>query len=754
MSQVTRAAPHAPPADRAVARRRSTVTTVVAWFPALLGAAFLFQSIRAGLPAFSAGRAVAAVLITQLVPGVLLWRCVRPLRGWWLEDVAMGFALGTVLAVAAQTLAGVTRVAAFSGLLGVVVAAILVVVPATRRRIARAETAPLPLWWAPAVSLTALVGVQQLQSYYRLVPLTWPAGFRAPHVDTYFHLSIAAELVHRGPERFPWVASEPLAYHWFSHAWIAQVSVASETGLDEVLVRFAPALMPLVMAFAVATAAVRLCHRPIAGPVAALLTLAGSDLNVVGNPTPGYPISPLSPSLALAAPATIGVVVVIALHWRRELRRGGLLLVPVLTFVATGMKGSAAPLLVAGLFLAVVAMAMANRSLLKPVLVDFGLVLGAMALDVVVVFRGSDAGLHIEPWAAIRETPAARWLGGVHDARTFAFVAGITLVAVLARGVGLLGVLGSRAGRRDPLTWLLTGAGLAGAGAVLVFAHPGQSQWYFLRTADPLLALGSAVGLAALADRFPGGIRRPALVGLVAGPTLALLPSALFGPLTPRGGLPRATTMLAAALAVLALAALAAAVAVRGRPLRAVGAVLIGTVLVAGIIQVARYQLTTRPTPYAGSVPASAPLAVSRDQVNAARWIRDHSGVDDVVMTNRHCISPTVPRHCDSRRFVVAAFSERQMLLEGWSGSARATAIAPRGRESIVLNYWRPDVLRLNDGFIEHPDAAAARRLRALGVRWVFVDHTRPYAATLAPFAIPRFHNAGVDVYELPPQAG
>jgi hypothetical protein len=280
VSQVTRTAPWAPSAGvpSPGPRRRSLGNVLAAWSPALFGAAFFLQAVRAGSPAESLGRALLAVAATQVLPGVLIWRTVRPLRGWWLEDLAVGFALGTVVAVAAQMLAGLARIPALAGGLGLVVAAFLLSVPGTRRRVTEAQTTPLPRWWAPGVSLTSLVGVAQLQSYYHLVPLNWPSGFRSPHVDTYFHLSMAAELAHRGPLRFPWVASEPLVYHWFSHAWIAQVSVASGAGLDEVLMRFTPALIPLVVTFTIAAAAIRLSGRAWTGPgltqVAELLGVA------------------------------------------------------------------------------------------------------------------------------------------------------------------------------------------------------------------------------------------------------------------------------------------------------------------------------------------------------------------------------------------------------------------------------------------------------------------------------------------------
>jgi hypothetical protein len=153
-------------------------------------------------------------------------------------------------------------------------------------------------------------------------------------------------------------------------------------------------------------------------------------------------------------------------------------------------------------------------------------------------------------------------------------------------------------------------------------------------------------------------------------------------------------------------------------------------------------------------LPAVSPttsLAVGRDQIEAARWIRDHSSVHDLVMTNRHCTRPIEPVRCDSRRFVVSAFSERQLLVEAWTPTVEANKLGPEGRQSIYVNYWKPDILALNDGFVERPDADQQRRLQDLGVRWIMVDFTRPHAQTLEPFAKERMRNAWAAVYELPP---
>jgi hypothetical protein len=321
-----------------------------------------------------------------------------------------------------------------------------------------------------------------------------------------------------------------------------------------------------------------------------------------------------------------------------------------------------------------------------------------------------------------------------------------------ARGAGILLLLGSVRGRRDPLAWTLAGAGAAGTLAVVMLSHPGGSQGYFALNAIPLLAIGSTLGLVALVDALRTRATAPALIGLLAGPLVALAPTLLIGHLAHVHAVRHKVYLLAVAAVILALAGAAAARSVERRRGVAQASALAVALLTAGVAVVGHGMLRPVPVPRAAPVTEDTPFAVSRGQIAAARWIRDHSGVDDLVMTNRHCAGTTAPVHCDSRRYVVAAFSERQVLLEGWTNTPRATDLAPTGRSSIVVDYWKPDLLRLNDGFIARPTAAAAARLWALGVRWVLVDDARPHAPTLEPFAHRRFRAPGATVSELLPR--
>jgi hypothetical protein len=737
-----------PPAGRADTRL-ALAKRLCAWAPALATALLLAYAVRGGMPPANVVVATLVVLVTQVLPGVLVWRAVRPHNGWWVEDIAMGFAIGSVLAIGAQVIAGLSEQywIAWSP---VVVGVVLVAVPATRVRLLTVATRSLPWWWGPSVGAMFLLFIPQLRAYFRMVPLSWASGARTPHIDAYLHLALAAQLARRGPTTFPWVKSESLAYHWFSHAWVAQVSVASGVELDRVLFRFMAVLMPAVVLLAIAVAAVRLTGRAWPGPVAVALAVVGGDLNTVGMVTPGTPITPLSPSLALAIPMLVGIVVVLALSWNGRLRSGGIVLVPLLCLGAAGTKGSTLPLIVVGLGLAVVAMLVFHRDRTMRVVGDLVIVVACLVLAIVFVFHGSEAGLHYSPADAAEQVPGASWLGSPHNIWQRAVVLGLAAGGVVARGAGALALPFAHTARRSPLIWLLIGGSLAGGGAVAVFAHPGLSQWYFARTAEPLLALGSVMGLVALFNVIDPA-RRVRLIGLglVAGVVMVFVGPVLLGPVS-TGHWLRAVAMIAlACLVVVAAAAIAWFAGVRRTErVRLAGAAVVLTILFGGVVSAWSGLSAPPPAPLA-NVSVDQSGAASRGEIVAARWIRDHSGVNDLVMTNRHCTTPLDPTNgCDSRRFAVAAFSERQVLVEGWTATPESAKLGPHGRDSITVAYWHPDLLALNDGFIAHPTAAAAATLRAMGVKWIYVDHTRAYAATFEPYATLRYQAPGVDVYE------
>lgn len=742
------------PTRRAMATRWSPaplpLASLLSFAPLLTLAVYYVFAVRAGLSIDAVGRGLAGVGVTQMLPGLVVWRVLRPRDGWWFEDVMMGLILGACLAVGAQTAAGLLAIRWLALAVGPALGAVLLVVPTTRRRIRAARTSPLPVVWGPMVGGIALALISQAQAFYRLVPFGWDEGFRSVYVDVPFHVALIGQLAHRGPTEMPHVASEPLLYHWFSHAWMAQIS-ASGVATDAVVVRFVPPLITVALVCTVAIAAVRLSGRAWAGPVAALVTVATGELGVIEGVVPGIPIAHLSPSLGFANLVLVGLLVVLSVHWRGQGHRAAVWLVPVLGFVAGGAKASALVVVVAGVGLAVLATLGTRGPARGRVVIDAVVLMAVLGLGFIALF-GSRGGLALDVGEALAAAPVRTLTAEVSSAGPLTWVAAATLLmaAVLARGIGAIAVLADRDLRRDPVMYLLVGVGLAGAGAVLLLSHPGRSQIYFLRSAAPALGLATAIGVTRLAH----GLDRRTLglgvgVGVLLGGTAWGILSLLQGP-SPFGTLGPAALAAAGSLVVVSAAAGAATLValLTGRRTRVPVALLAITVVVLTVATAPVVAwLTTRELPHTRPpVAPGASRSVSADQIEASRWLRDHSAVRDLVMTNRHCDLRN-PDQCGNRRFQVAAYTERRVLVEGWG-------YTPSWWENPDLPksdrpFADPELLELNDAFLLAPTAALADAVRARDVRWVYIDKTAPYSASLAAFAEPRLETEWAWILEL-----
>ena len=716
-----------------------------------------------GLPVRSAVLALLMTLVTQIVPGALIWRAVRPREGWFLEDVIMGFAVGAGLGAAAQVIAGSTRHGWLAVAIPIMVGSTLLLMPAARARVTHAQWSATPWWTVPVLMVATLPSVLQLHSWYAMNQVQWGARVGTPDVDVYFQVSLAGELLHRGPSGWPLVLGEPLDYHWFTHAWVAQVSAVSGAGVDEIILRFMPALMPLALVLAVWAVTMRLINSSGFGVLAALLTTALGSASFMAQTSQGLPTTPASPTLAMGAFPLLALVTLYALRWRGELTGAAYALVPFLFVFATGTKGSTGPLIVAGLSVAVAAMLVANRPKLRVVLLDWIVAVVCLLVTVKLVFGDSSGGLSFGIGRAAGQTLIGITMGTPLQGAAAILAAGLAVALAAARGAGLLAMACSRQWRRQPITWLLIGGSLAGAGAIGAFSHPGASQHYFLLTALPLMGIGSAVGLHTLARaQRPRFAPREIALALVGGAGVFFVPAQLVG--GPYRGEPqRVLVMLILGLGLGLLTLCAAYLMERSRPsaqpatlrtrLRSVGFVGVAATLVTCLLAYAMVAGRGRVIDQPASIRANR--AVSQSDIDASRYIRDHSPVDAIVMTNRHCaVIPTPSTTCEVRRWVVTAFSERQAYIESWGYTAKAAELAPSGRQSLFVPFWRPAQLRLNDEFYTHPTVASWRKLWAIGVRWVYVDKLAPHSGLRSPYAALRFNGKDAQAWQLlPPPA-
>jgi hypothetical protein len=727
----------------------------------------------------------ATVLFLGTAPGLLLWRAIRPAEGSWAEDLTVGFAVGLALGLAGHLAALATGL----GPLRVIVPLLpllVLLIPARLGRLAASACAPAP-WWVHVVGAASTVtAIRSLHSWFATQEFA-PGEFRStPYVDTHFHLALVTQLLERGPVSFPALLGEPLDYHWFQHGWMAWTSTTGGIDAAVVLMRLQPAVMPLVVALAVVAGARRVSGSWVAAALAAPLVFFAGAADIFGLSSGQSAIIAASPTLAPGAPLLVGVLLSLTLRWRGQAGTDALVLAGVLAFAASCTKGSSLPPLIAGVALAAVAGLIWRHPASRRLWVDLAVLVGVLVVSVVVVFRGAAGGLRPDVVDSISQTVLGRrlWPDRVNEPPSSVLVlAGVsTVLGTLARAGGLVVLAVDRKARRDPALWTCLGATAMAAGALVLFWHPGSSQYYFARSAVPLMAIGSAVGLELLLRRVtPFALRAavlvvPACVAAVATlwvPRMRELtetrpvPGAPIDPALQWDAIADAIALARTGLLVLAVGALlmgALVVVARGQRV-VVAASAVAVLAVAGTLAVGytplRGALTTPLT--ALEEPVLAPsgpartaqlgerLTFSQEMVDAASWLRTHAGSDDVVMTNRHCATPRNPLpQCDARRWLVSAFAQRQMFIESWAYTSSAVKSNPTGTSSIVGPFWNPADLALNDGFYTAPTADAARGLWCRGVRWVYVDRLLPTSADLDTYAPLRLRNVDAEVRELP----
>lgn len=719
---------------------------------------FWFASTRQANPGDLA-HATALVLTTQTIPGAILWRSVRPVSGWLVEDLAMGTAIGAALAVPAQVLGVLLHHDGLQVGLPWMVAYLAFFVPWSRRRIIRAEWYRLPLWWGWLVALAG-AGVLAVSTRAFSQVLPGRAEWATQYIDVPYHVALTAELEHRFPPHTPQVASQSLDYHWFSHAWLGNVAAITDVPNDVLLTRWAPVFVGVFIVVGLACLGTRL-GGPVTGGVLAVGVVLVRQVSVFASWSLFALFTPISPTTGFGLMVGTALVTLLVARWRGESPRWAVPLLAFLCLSVGGAKGSWLPILTVGCLLASIA-AMLGRSRFRwRVLLDTVVVAGSLVVAMAVLFHGNNGGMKLVPFDSLADSAGHAVTGGVPGTLLeMPDVLGVSVVLVLMALLPLVGLIGLLRGGawRDPAGWLLIGTFLAGVGGVLVFDHPGNSEAYFYQAGLPIGLAAGAWGLALLvAD---GNDRRPWRGWLVA------LLAAVFGWVllaTARDLVPGDDPGVANAfitMAFLLYAFLVLGFLLRGLHPRArviavaagfVGAAAVGMIRSLGEFGYHEQVIEPVETVEKAGAVTVRPVngSITAGQYEAMRWIADHTPADDVVMTNRHCFN--LGGLCNNRRFWLAAYGERRVFIEGWGYTVRSrtTAGDTPDQRSSTKPYWDPEDLELNDALYRQPSRETAAALYDRGVRWVYAERASGVSDDLGQVAEEVFANQDAAVYRL-----
>lgn len=735
------------------------------WTPAalLLGVVTALL-LGTGLALVDLLRFAAYAALALVVPGTLLWRLLRPAAPRpWLEDVVLGSVLGYAVEIAcyvpARAVGAPLLVLAWPA---AVYAACLV----TRRgrsawRPDGAE--PLPAGWSWAVAAVTTYAVLFVARASWWEAGLDPGGLRVIGPDAGFQLALVGELRHHAWPTVPWVAGEPLHYHWLTHVHLASASWLSGVEPVVLLRRLAPLLIVVLVVLATAVIAARVARRPAVGPwAAALLVLVHSPAFASAEADHFQRQEFTSAALFGSPTMTFGLLMFCGvLFLTHEVLRDGPVprstwpLLVLLLAAASGAKATFAPMMVAGA-LTVVAVAVVTRRTRREQLALLAVSVASWLVFQLGFYAGETTGTRLSARGTLAfaaesfgALPPAPWsVAGV-------LLAGVILLLWVVHLAGMLGLLPA-GGWRDPFTGFAFGFTASGIGAALLLDLALFSQQWFVSSTVVVGAVAAAAGFSRL---LPAGSARElwsvALLAALVGAAGMAVAWSVSDPTVPPPGpaLSRLADYAGGFLVVVALLVLTGLTLTRVRtatpPLTVLlvfvtvgltGLGLFRTTQLVGALAAVPWQPAERPP--------AADTTVGVGGVAAGRWLREHTRSEDLLATNGHTLTPATDL---LTAFWLAGYAERRVLVEGWGYTPRHARIMARtGAAFDDVPFWDQPMLTTNDAAFTDPEPAVLERLAGYGVDWLVLDRRFPSdPAALDALLDPAFVRGDYAVYRL-----
>jgi hypothetical protein len=148
----------------------------------------------------------------------------------------------------------------------------------------------------------------------------------------------------------------------------------------------------------------------------------------------------------------------------------------------------------------------------------------------------------------------------------------------------------------------------------------------------------------------------------------------------------------------------------------------------------------------------SPSIFVGSTEVNlASDWLRDRSNPDDVLATNKFCISKAAVTCIDPKYFGVSSTTQRQMLIEGpyYVVSGPHFSSQPNVSDETKYPRWVKERLDLSRGFADKPNAEITAKLREYGVDWFYLFKENTTNRNWEPYGTVMYENTEVAIIKL-----
>ena len=698
------------------------------------------------------------VVLVQTVTGAYLWQLVRQGRARLVEVLGAGLALGTAIA----SLTGVL-VWQWLPVWGWALPSVLAVLIAgfVRWQTGSFFSIPQPAdqssgrarWLrVDRPSLVALVIA--LAASMRSYPLSWTGTLSTYHPDMLFFEALSTSLSHFGPSDSIFMAGAEIRYHWLTYAWSGQVSQVVDAQPFLVLTRVLPvtALLGAVLICVAWTR--RLTTNRWAPTIAAVLIVTGGYVGA----TYGTILNFDSPSQELA---TVWVLALCLALWqvataKLESHFASLLVVIVVLSAAATLGKVSTGIVAIGAWGLVAVVATIRR---EPWAVRAWAALASAAAGAAAVYlafiSGSAEGGGLGLGSLLNKASSVQGLNPSEARWGILVGTGFLVLAMAARWIGLVWLVGSRSTRWQSVTIFGVGLVVVSIASVLLLSGGLNDTWFALAASAPLSvisALGIAHAMQAIAPRMRWTPNWPIAAAIVLG-VAASVAVALIWTLGPgqtpflRWAGPLLAFVIAIAgafviariwgsqapvrfgLVVLALSLIALTVMAGGARVLGVSSSSFGIQADAGIS-------TSEFVPITPFIIAKDLVPVTSwtdNEREAGRYLAEHAQPLDVVASNI-TYSPLVP-----------ALSQRRTLISGIQYQA------PYGRPSMLQSVKDRESISLE--FVNNPDPLTASFMCGAGVTWLWVDPHRTPTRDWQPYATIEFTSPDATILRMNPSA-
>lgn len=535
--------------------------------------------------------------------------------------------------------------------------------------------------------------------------------------DIPWQIAMTSETLVRPAEFFPFLSGQKLAYPWSFHGFLGSLGSFAGVSASTLVTEVWPILFSFLLPLSIAFYAWRISANKWVSLLSPIAIVFFVGPQVPFNEAIRFPLPySISPTYEFGILALLSVLIFLSygIPQAANGKIAALVIATTSVFIAAGSKGSNGLILVA-IFLAFLFVSIREQTNKRfPIILTSCAAIGAIAAFTITI-SGNPNSL---------------------DFQSLTFLSGATslvspIIFLLVLFVWILGIFWTlnHFNKAKMATLLPSFASLlSGVICLGIFGHPGQSQIYFYWSVIPILIVLAIWAIQCMFVRYGGIILVPLFLSWGIGQLLDTQVSYFFIPDV------YAKFKWFVLWGILLITIMAMYLSQKPRPKISTSTIslcLAGT----AVFSIAAQPFSDFQKVYSGPAATSGIVEVSPDQLAAFRTINVESSSEDLVATNHHCLTAVpVGEECDGRSTVLAAFSERRVLIEGHYNLAD-----PEDKSR----------LQLNDEFIYSPNPQNYKAMWDLGVRFVYVDKQIGIPVDLSEFATVIADSENAQVWKL-----